>query len=167
MSVKNHPHLMRFEADNVVFNIASEEAAEELVCEFANEWAKGNYFFIGAFEKETGEFVAQIYVGTINRKLPEFEVGYFADIDHEGKGYVTEAVQATLQVIFKQLMAHRVRLSCDEANLRSIRVAERCGMTREGYLRENQRNPDGGYSGSLIFGLLDREFWAKGIDSSA
>ena len=160
MSVKNHEHLMRYESENVAANLASEEAAEELVRELANEWAKGNCFFMGAFRKGAAEFVAQIYVGIVDRKLPEFEVGYIVDADHEGQGYVTEAVKAVLGVIFTKLNVHRVRLECGETNLRSIRVAERCGMTREGKLRENKCNPDGTYSGSLIFGLIDREFKA-------
>jgi ribosomal-protein-alanine N-acetyltransferase len=73
---------------------------------------------------------------------------------------VTEAIQATLGIIFSQLNAHRVRLGCSETNLRSIRVAERCNMTQEGRLRENKRSPDGTYSSSLIYGLLRSEYQA-------
>jgi aminoglycoside 6'-N-acetyltransferase len=158
MSLRNREHLIRYESDNIAATIASEEAAEELVCELATAWTERNYFFIGAFDKMTGEFVAQIYVGPVDWKLPEFQIGYFADVDHEGQGYITEAVRATLGVIFNDLNAHRVRLECDETNVRSLRVAERCDMIREGHLRENKRNPDGTYSGSLIYGLLKSEF---------
>jgi len=42
-------------------------------------------------------------------------------------------------------------------------VAEHCGMMREGYLRENKRNPDGTYSGSLIFGILKSEYEAANL----
>jgi aminoglycoside 6'-N-acetyltransferase len=92
--------------------------------------------------------------------LPEFQIGYFADIDHEGQGFVTEGVKAVLTILFEKMNAHRVRLGCEETNLRSIRVAERCGMTREGYLRENRHNPDGIYTGSYIYGLLQSEHLA-------
>jgi RimJ/RimL family protein N-acetyltransferase len=160
MSVKNHAHLRQYESENAAFNIASEETAEELVCELADAWTKRAYFFIGAFEKMTGKFVAQVYVGPIDWRTPEFEIGYFADVDHEGQGYVTEAVKGTLGILFGQLQAHRVRLACNETNLRSIRVAERCDMTREGILRENKLNPDGTYSNSLIYGLLKSEYQA-------
>jgi RimJ/RimL family protein N-acetyltransferase len=161
MSLKNHDHLMQYEAENVAAGIASEEAAEELVRDLANDWANSSCFFIGAFDKKTREFVAQIYVGPVDWKLPEFQIGYFADVDHEGQGYVTEAVKATLGIIFEELNAHRVRLMCDETNLRSKRVAERCQMTKEGLLRENKRHPDGTYSGSLIYGLLRSEYQAE------
>ena len=93
--------------------------------------------------------------------LPEFQVGYFADIDHEGQGFVTEGLKAVLGILFATMNAHRVRLECNESNLRSIRVAERCGMTREGYLRENRRHIDGTYSGSYIYGLLQAEYLGK------
>jgi len=99
-----------------------------------------------------------VYVGVVNRELPEFEIGYFADCDHEGQGYVSEAVQAVLNWVFHNLGAYRVSLGCSDTNLRSIRVAERCGMVREGHLRENRRLPDGTYTSSFIYGLLEDEF---------
>jgi RimJ/RimL family protein N-acetyltransferase len=158
MSLRNHEHLRQFESENVAYNLASVEAAEALIQDLANEWEKQSCFFIGAFDKKTGEFVAQVYIGVVDWMLPEFQIGYFVDIAHEGKGYVTEAVKATLQILFDQLNAHRVWLACNETNLRSIGVAERCKMTREGRLRENKRNPDGTYSSSLIYGLLRSEY---------
>ncbi len=158
MSLRNRKHLLRYEAENVAANIPNEEAAEALMQGLADDWKNHNCFFIGAFEKQTGEFVAQVYVGPVDWNLPEFEIGYFADVDHEGQGYVTEAVKATLNMLFNQLRAHRVSLKCDATNLRSLRVAERCGMTREGYLRENRRHPDGKYSGSYVYGVLEDEF---------
>jgi len=158
MSLKNRGHLSRYEAENVAANIASEEAAEVLVRELAAEWAAHNCFFIGAFDKRSGEFVAQIYVGPVDWLLPEFQIGYFADVDHEGLGFVTEGVMATLTILFDKLNAHRVRLECDETNTRSIRVAERCHMIREGHLRENKRISDGRYTGSYIYGLLKSEY---------
>jgi ribosomal-protein-alanine N-acetyltransferase len=160
MSLLNHGHLMQYEAENIAANIPDEVAAEKLVQELADEWERGSCFFIGAFEKKTGEFAAQIYVGPVDWALPEFEIGYFADVNHQGKGFVTEAVRETIKILFNELNAHRISLKCDENNLRSIRVAERCGMVREGKLRENKRNPDGIYSNSLIYGLLKSEYRA-------
>jgi aminoglycoside 6'-N-acetyltransferase len=101
-----------------------------------------------------------VYIGSVSWDLPEFEVGYFVDKDHEGQGYVTEAVKAALRFIFEHLQAHRVRLECDDTNARSYRVAERCGFTREGHLREVKKHADGTFSGTLCYGLLRSEFEA-------
>jgi ribosomal-protein-alanine N-acetyltransferase len=158
MSRKNRTHLARYEAENVVMSIESERDAEVVVRGLAAEWKAHNSFFMGAFDRETNEFVAQIYVGPVNWDVPEFEIGFFVERDHEGQGYVTEAVRAAMGFIFGHLKAHRVRLECDDTNQRSRRVAERCGMVREGHIRENKRNADGKLSGTLHFGLLKREW---------
>jgi len=71
---------------------------------------------------------------------------------------MTEAVSATLKFIFQYLKAHRISAECDETNGRSIRVLERCGMVREGFLRENKRKADGTVSGTMHYGLLRKEY---------
>jgi aminoglycoside 6'-N-acetyltransferase len=160
MSRRNRAHLARYEAENAAMSLESEQDAEVLVRELAAEWRAGNCFFMGAFDRETDEFLAQVYVGPVSWQVPEFAIGYFVDRDHEGQGYVTEAVEAALGFIFGHLQAHRVHLECDDTNERSWRVAERCGMVREGHLRENKLNADGSRSGTLHYGLLRNEYEA-------
>lgn len=152
---RNKDHLSRFETGNAVLCPKNEEEAEVVIRELILEWEARRAFFLGAFERETGEFVGQIYIGAHNWDTPEFEVGYFADCDHEGKGYISEALQAALGLIFDHLGAHRVRLECSDLNERSMRVAERNGFTREAYFRENRKEPDGSYSGTLVYGRLE------------
>jgi RimJ/RimL family protein N-acetyltransferase len=158
VSQRNRAHLARYEAENALMSIENAQDAEVVVRELAADWVARNCFFMGAFDRETDEFVAQIYIGPVNWEVPEFEIGFFADQAHEGQGYVTEAARAALEFIFEHFQAHRVRLECDDTNERSRRVAERCGMALEGHIRENKRNVDGALSGTLHFGLLKREF---------
>ena len=158
---RNRQHLQRYEAENVLLSPKSEQEAEALVQELAADWAAGNCYFLGAWDKTTGEFVAQVYIGVVNRDTPEFEIGYIADVDHEGQGYVTEAVKTALGFVFDHLHAHRVSLRCDTSNMRSQRLAERCGFTREGLLRQVRRQPDGSFSDALIYGLLRGEWVGK------
>jgi RimJ/RimL family protein N-acetyltransferase len=140
--------------------INSEEEAEIAMRDLAADWVARNCFFMGAFDKQTDEFIAQIYIGPVKWDLPEFEIGYFVDQVHEGKGYVTEAVKGALRFIFEYLHAHRVSLKCDETNARSYGLAERCGMVREAHIRENKKNPDGTFSGTLQYGMLRGEYEA-------
>lgn len=158
MSLKNQPHLARFESGNAVMRILCEADAERTMQAFMADWAAGKAFFLGAFTRADDRFVAQIYVGVANPELPEFEVGYFADAGNEGQGYVSEAVAGVLPFLFQTLGAYRVRVECDETNERSARVAERCGFVREGHIRENHLWPDGSITGTLHFGLLASEF---------
>jgi ribosomal-protein-alanine N-acetyltransferase len=161
MSQKNRSHLAQYESGNVVMSIQSEEDAEVTVRELAAAWVARGFFVMGAFDRATDEFVAQIYVGPVDWNLPEFEIGYFVDRDHEGRGFVTEAVKATVRFTFEHLKAQRVRIQCDDTNVRSYRVAERCGLTREGHFRQNKRHPDGTFTGTLCFGLLRSEYEAS------
>jgi ribosomal-protein-serine acetyltransferase len=158
MSQRNREHLLPFEAQNPALSIHSEADAEILVRELIAQWVGRKSFFLGAFDKTTREFVAQIYVGPVNWELPEFEMGFFVDKDQEGQGYITEAATSTVNFVFEHLKAWRIRMECDDTNERSIKVAERCGFVREGHIRQNKKNPDGTFSGTLIYGLLRSEF---------
>jgi len=158
---KNRQHLQRYESGNVILTAHTEQEAEALVQELAADWATRNCFFMGAWDKISGEFVAQVYIGVVNWDTPEFEIGFFVDQDHEGQSYVTEAVRTALDFVFNHLQAQRVSLHCNTTNLRSQRVAERSGFTREGCLRQNRRQPDGSFSDSLVYGLLRHEWSGK------
>jgi RimJ/RimL family protein N-acetyltransferase len=153
---KNHAHLERYESGNVIFSLNSVEEAEIAVREMQADFIARNCFFFGAFE--SNRFVAQIYIGVVSWDLPEFEIGYFVDREHEGQGYISEAVRGALHFTFQHLLAQRVSLRCDETNLRSIRVAERCGFQREALLRENHRSPDGSLSSTVVHGLLRSDY---------
>jgi aminoglycoside 6'-N-acetyltransferase len=158
---RNQAHLARYESRNVIRQLTDPEQAEAAVRQLAAGWDARTSFYLVAFEKASGDFAAQIYLGPVAWDLPEFELGYFADSAHEGQGYVTEAARAVLGWTFERLGAHRVRLECDDTNTRSQRVAERLGFMREGHLRENKRHPDGSLSGTLYYGLLRREHEAN------
>jgi len=154
MSWKNRSHLARYEAENPAMSLQNEKEAESLVRQFAADWAAGAAFFLGAFDRKSGEFVAQVYIGPADRALPEFDIGYFVDRGHEGQGFVTEAITATARLLFENAGAHRLHAECDDTNLRSAHVLERCGFVREGHLRENKRHADGTVTGTLHYGLL-------------
>ena len=158
---KNRQHLQQFEAGNIILSAKTQEEAEILIRELNVDWIARNSFFMGAFDKKTLEFIAQIYIGVVNWELPEFEVGYFVDVDHQGNGFVTEAVKAALGFIFSYLKAQRVCLHTRDTNLPSQRVAERCGFILEGHIRENKRDAVGTVSGDLYYGLLKSEYNAS------
>ena len=158
MSQRNRIHLEKYESDNPVMEIHSEDDAKKIVSDLVNAWKTRTHFFMGGFLKGSNQFVAQVYIGPVNWDLPEFGVGYFADVEQEGKGYVTEAVNAVVKLLFENLNAHRILIETDDTNARSISVAERCGFVKEGHFRENKKNPDGTYSGTLLYGLLKSEF---------
>ena len=59
--------------------------------------------------------------------------------DHWNKGMITEAVRAVCDCAFENVAElNRIRAWADSRNAGSLRVMEKLGMTREGYLRQHK-----------------------------
>ena len=143
MSLRNRDHLCRYESGNVAMSLTNEDHARVTLGTLANYWSEGVCYFVGAFKKAHHEFVAQVYVGPFSVDPVDFIIGYIAERNHEGQGYVTEAVTAIVSHLFSDLGADQVRIHCDETNERSRRVAERCAFRLEKMFPEEKRGPDG------------------------
>lgn len=85
------------------------------------------------------------------------EVGYALGREHWGKGYMAEALPTLLEHAFQTLNMHRLEADVDPRNGPSIRILERLGFQREGFLRERWII-NGEIQDSLMFGLL-RQDW--------
>jgi ribosomal-protein-serine acetyltransferase len=88
------------------------------------------------------------------------EIGCWLEAAAEGRGLVTRASRKLIDWAFGVRGMHRVEWVASSANRRSVAVAERLGMTREGVLREAYP-----YRGKRhdeeIWAVLARE-WQKG-----
>jgi ribosomal-protein-alanine N-acetyltransferase len=62
-------------------------------------------------------------------------LGYFGFAPHSGRGYMTEGMALVLDLAFRKLGLHRVEVNIQPTNTRSLRLARRIGLTREGYSR--------------------------------
>ena len=90
-----------------------------------------------------GALVGATGLHRIDWTLRRFEIGYWRRAGCEGRGYVTEAVQALARMAFDVLHARRVEIRMDDGNERSWRVAERAGFTLEALLRFDAATPLG------------------------
>jgi ribosomal-protein-serine acetyltransferase len=90
------------------------------------------------------------------------EIGYWIDADHEGRGLVTAAVRALIDLGFGVLGLHRIVIRAGVDNARSRAIPERLGFTREGVLRGEGMGSDGhGFHDLVVYGLLEDE-WPPG-----
>ena len=90
-----------------------------------------------------GELLGGTGLHRINWALRRFEIGYWRKSGLEGRGIVTEAVQALSRMAFDVLAARRVEVRMDNDNERSWKVAERAGFTLEAVLRFDSSTPAG------------------------
>ena len=117
----------------------------------AGHFQTGEDFTLWGFLKETEEFVLVCTLHPLDWDVPKFEIGYWCHITFQGKGYVTEAVQALTRVGFEELGAQRLEIRCDPRNLRSSRVAIKAGYTLEAELKNEQRDPRGELRNTSIY----------------
>ena len=64
------------------------------------------------------------------------EIGYVISKKYWNMGYVSEAMAAVIKYGFKELLLNRVEAHCEEENIGSWKVMEKCRMKFEGVLRE-------------------------------
>jgi RimJ/RimL family protein N-acetyltransferase len=157
VSRRNLEHWKRFESGNILYNIIDLQTARMITQQLVEEWQHQRNFFVAVFERTSGEYVGQVYVGQQKAGQVEFEVGYVADVVHEGRGYISEAVKAVVETLFNHTDAVRIVIHCSDANPRSAHVAERCGFRLVDRIRfENQ--PAG--ETSLVY-VLNKDDWQK------
>lgn len=93
------------------------------------------------------------------------EVGYWAPTVHSGRGWTTLAVQIAVLYGMDKLGSERIQVMCDEANLASRRVIEKCGFAFEGMMANVVQSVSAeivqnGYVGTarhLMFSLLPHQ----------
>jgi ribosomal-protein-serine acetyltransferase len=118
------------------------------------------------FEKKTaadfgvwydGKWIGSMGFHTISLTSDWAEIGYWIAKDYEGKGLMTECVEAMIAYGFNELNLHRIQIKCVAYNIKSKAIPERLGFKLEGTIREN-RKKDGEFYDTLTFGLLKNEW---------
>ena len=110
-------------------------------------------FFIE--RKEDGALIGGVTLDAIRRGTTQRAVlGYWLVKGATGHGYMTEAVKAVLRFAFDELKLHRVEAASIPENVASVRVLERAGFEREGYMRAYIRI-DGTWQDHLLFATIN------------
>ena len=118
----------------------------------------GQWFQFAVVLSSTGELVGDCGTKSDAADPRQAEIGYTIARQQQGRGYGIDTVRTLLGYLFDRRDKHRVTASCDPRNTGSMRLLERVGMRREGYLRESIWFK-GEWADDLLFAMLARE-WA-------
>lgn len=88
------------------------------------------------------------------------EIGWCLSPDHQGHGYVTEAMTELVRLCFEDLGVRRLTANAFADNAASLRVMERLGMVCEARNRADSLHRDLGWVDGVTYALL-REDWEK------
>lgn len=89
--------------------------------------------------------------------VPSCVIGYWLRTNLCGRGLMTEAVNALVGMLTSQLKMVRIQLDCDDRNLRSARVAERCGFTLDGVHPCASRAQDGSLRDTRTYSRIEKQ----------
>ncbi len=86
--------------------------------------------------KHSGEFIGLAGITLSANRFKLGEIYYELFPLHWGQGYATEVARALIETGFNEFHLHKIEAGVATENIRSIRVLEKSGMTREGLRRK-------------------------------
>lgn len=136
------------------------EAAVALLGEIHDSFHEGTLFQWGVALRETDQVVGTCTLASIDKTNRRAEIGFALGSDHWRHGYMSEAVETLLRFALGPMDLHRIEADIDPRNAASIRLIERFGFQREGFLRERWI-VGGEITDTVMYGLLQREWKAR------
>ncbi len=96
-------------------------------------------------------------IGTIDVNQVYFNevgvIGYVINKDYWGKGYVTEALETLISILFNYCGFYRLEINHCADNIGSGKVIEKAGFIKEGQFRKRKRERDGHRADYIYYGL--------------
>ena len=114
----------------------SEQHTYDYLSYVSDAYKRGEYFDWAIALKDSGKMIGTCGFTSFDFEHGRVEVGYVINPDFWGQGIATEVVSAVTEFAFAELNANRVEIHFIEGNNASLRVAEKCGMALEGYLKQ-------------------------------
>lgn len=95
-------------------------------------------YSFGIYLIGTGELIGKVTLSEVVRgPIQSCFIGYYLDKDHNGNGYMTEAVRLAVHYAFHELNLHRIEAGVMPHNLGSMKVLEKAGFHKEGIAKKN------------------------------
>lgn len=132
----------------------SEAVARRMQAQFLQRQHLAYYLHERELDGQPGRLIGGAGLHTLEWTVRRYELGYWISPAHVGRGLVSEAVVALARMAFGPLRARRLEIRTDSRNAASRAVAERCGFSLEGLLRDDALNVDGQLSDTCIYGMI-------------
>ena len=140
--------------------IKTQEEAEIRIRQFYAYWVARERFVMGLWLKTSKTYIGQIWIEPKKWEVPSFELGWFLERTYQGQGIATEAVRRAIDFLFNDFKAHKIIVLTGDTNEKSFKLAERCGFTKEGHLKDHGVK-NGKRFGFYCYRLLKHEYSLK------
>jgi RimJ/RimL family protein N-acetyltransferase len=117
----------------------------------------GEWFQYAIALGDSNQLIGDCAIHTLGAESRIVEIGFTLAPEHQGKGYIHDALHALFDYIFNTLNKHKVIAFTDVRNEKSISVLERLGMRREGHLLQNYMSK-GNWVDEFQYAMLQSEW---------
>ena len=124
-----HPEVWWFEYERAMTRVETQAFLDRQL----NAWNDFGFGACGVRETLTPDLIGVVGLSVptaLQDLLPALTVGWRFSPSSWGRGYATEAATAVLDQVFTTMALDRVGCVTNAENLRSVRLAERLGMSR-------------------------------------
>lgn len=114
----------------------SQSYTEKYLRYIEQRYRLGDFYDWAVVEKQSGRMIGTCGFTRFDCPHNIGEIGYVLSPEVHGKGFGTEAASRVLAFGFEVVGLHRIEVKFMEGNAASLHVAEKLGMTFEGYRRD-------------------------------
>ncbi len=152
MKIRNSPYVMKYETLLPL-------SREDVVNLIAQDAASSDALYLEL--RETAQLIGSIHIESDSSRhaVTAFIISYFLSEEFSSNGYMTEALQAVLRILFEQREAELVSARVFSGNEASVRLLTRLGFTCEGKLRNAVRGSSGKLFDGLLFSILREDYF--------
>jgi len=113
--------------------------SQEFIQATEAEWNRGSQHQWAITRQDTGQVIGAVACGELSHRV---SIGYVLARPEWNMGFATEAADALVQLVELVPGVARIWATCDTENLASAKVLEKCGLIKEGILRNWSFRPN-------------------------
>lgn len=118
-----------------------------------------SWFQFVILENSTNQIIGDLGVHFLEEGSRQAEIGCTINKEFQSQGYATEALNAVINSLFKELNFHRVFASIDPRNIASQKMMEKLGFRKEALFKESLFL-NGNWVDDMMYAILQKE-WKK------
>lgn len=131
----------------------SADISAMILADWISHYEEVDFYQWAIVLKDFGQPIGSISVVNKAEEVGAVEIGYCIGKQWWHRGITTEALQRVIDFFFREVGANRVEAKHDVNNPNSGAVMGKCGMRREGILRQAGKNNQG-VCDLCIYGIL-------------
>ena len=134
---------------------ASVEVTYQFIARLKDGQQKHDGIVWGISLKNDPKLIGTAGYWRIIREHDRAEIGYTLHPDHQGKGYMQEALTAIFEYGMNKMKLHSIEGNVNPNNAASIKLLEQNGFVKEAHFKENWLH-NGKYLDTAIYSLVSK-----------